>query len=127
MAIKIGMIYKNKGRYGKARSYLLDAIKLNPSNGKPHLLIADMYAESAKNKNCGKDNFYQRAVYWLAAKEALKASRVDPTLQKLANQYAVSHESKAPIKEEIFLSGLAGKTITVGCWINRSVVVPELD
>ncbi|MFC0603708.1 tetratricopeptide repeat protein [Winogradskyella pulchriflava] len=125
LAFRIGVIYKNKGHYSKARTNLLDALKLNPSNGKPHLLIAEMYNDSAKN--CGKDNFHQRAVYWLAAQEAEKASRVDPTLQKWVNQAVANYEAKAPTKEEIFLSGLAGKTLKIGCWINRSIMVPKLD
>lgn len=125
IAFKIGAILKLKNQFSKARQFLLEALRLNPSNGKPHLLIAEMYAKSAKN--CGKDNFYQRAVYWLAAKEAKKALRVDPTLQKLVNQYVASYEAKAPTKGEIFQKTMAGKTINVKCWINRAVVVPTLD
>ncbi|WP_299524633.1 hypothetical protein [Winogradskyella sp.] len=125
IAFRIGVILKNKNQFVKARSYLLKALKLNPSNGRPHFLIAQMYADSAKDKSCGKDNFYQRAVYWLAAKEAEKASRVDPTLQTYVNQYVASYEAKAPTKEKVFLKGLGGKTIEIKCWINRSVVVPK--
>ncbi|EDP72575.1 hypothetical protein FBALC1_15777 [Flavobacteriales bacterium ALC-1] len=124
LAIRIGVILKNKKQYSRARTFFLDALKLNPSNGKPHLLIAGMYNDSAKN--CGKDNFYQRAVFWLAAKEAKKASRVDPTLQKLVNQSVANYEAKAPTREEIFIKDMAGKTIKIGCWINRSIVVPKL-
>ena len=43
----------------------MQSLGFNPSNGKPYLAIAQMYASSAKN--C-KSNFDQRAVYWLAAK-----------------------------------------------------------
>jgi hypothetical protein len=124
MAIKMGLFMKNKKQYNKARSFLLDALKLNPSNGKPHLIIAQMYANSAKN--CGKDNFHKRAVFWLAAKEAKKASRVDPTLQKLVNQSVANYEAKAPSTEDIFLSGLGGQAIKIECWINRSIVVPKV-
>lgn len=125
IAYRIGVILMNKNQFVKARNYLVDALKLNPSNGKPHSVVAHMYAESAKNKNCGEDNFYQRAVYWLAAEEVKKASRIDPTLQKLVNQYVASYIAKAPTKEEVFLKGLGGKTIQIKCWINRSVVVPK--
>lgn len=124
---RIGAILKEKGQYSQARNFLSEALKLNPSNGKPHLYISEMYKESAKNKNCGKDNFHQRAVYWLAAEEAQKASRVDPTLQSSVKAYVESYLAKAPTKEEIFLSGLAGKTIKVECWINRSIKVPTID
>ncbi|WP_299121844.1 hypothetical protein [uncultured Winogradskyella sp.] len=123
LAFRIGVIFKNKNQYSKSRRLLLEALKLNPSNGKPHLIIAEMYAKSAKN--CGKDNFHQRAVFWLAAKEAKKASRVDPTLQKLVNQSVSNYEAKAPSKEKIFLLDMGGKTIEIGCWINRSIVVPK--
>ncbi|MTE26940.1 tetratricopeptide repeat protein [Winogradskyella ouciana] len=125
LAIRIGVILKNKRQNAKARVFLWEAVKLNPSNGKPHLIIAEMYKSSAKN--CGKDNFHQRAVYWLAVKEAKKASRVDPTLQKLVNQSVANYMAKAPTKEEVFLKTMQGKTIEIKCWINRSVVVPKLD
>ncbi|WP_157957328.1 tetratricopeptide repeat protein [Winogradskyella tangerina] len=125
LAIRIGVIYKQKNRYVTARNYLLDALKLNPSNGKPHLVIAQMYSDSAKDTNCGKDNFHQRAVYWLAAEEAKKASRIDPTLQKYVRQSQDNYLAMAPGKDKIFLSGLGGETIQIKCWINRSIVVPK--
>jgi len=124
---RIGAILKEKRQYSKARNYLSEALKLNPSNGKPHLLIALMYDDSAKDKNCGKDSFEQRAVFWLAAEEAQKASRVDPTLNDLVQKYVNSYLAKAPTKEDIFLSGLAGKTLKIGCWINWSIKVPTID
>lgn len=124
---RIGTILKEKRQYSKARNYLSEALKLNPSNGKPHLLIALMYHDSAKDKNCGKDNFEQRAIFWLAAEEAQKASRVDPTLNDLTQKYVDSYLAKAPNMEEIFLSGLGGKTLKIGCWINRTIKVPNVD
>jgi len=127
LAITIGLIYKKKRNYVKARNLFLDALRLNPSNGNPHLYIASMYADSASDKNCGKDNFHQRAVYWLAAEEAQKASRVDPTLQSSVKAYVESYLAKAPTNEEIFLSGLAGKTLKIECWINKSIKVPTID
>lgn len=124
LANRIGLILKKKGRYGQARGYFRDALKLNPSNGRPHLSIASMYAASAKN--CGDTNFNKRAVYWYAAQEARKASRVDPTLSKAAAQSAASYEAKAPQKSEIFTEGNSGQTINIGCWIGGSVKVPSI-
>ncbi|GAA4237058.1 hypothetical protein GCM10022291_22960 [Postechiella marina] len=124
LANRIGLILKKKHSYGKARNYFRQALKLNPSSGRPHLSIAAMYASSAKN--CGDTNFNKRAVYWLAAQEAQRASRVDPTLKKAAAQSATSYKAKAPTKSEIFTAGMTGKTITIGCWIGSSVVVPKI-
>ncbi len=122
LAYKIGLTLKNKGKYSQARTYFHKALKLNPSSGKPHLSIASMYNDSAKN--CGSSNFNKRAVYWLAAKQARKASRVDPTLKKMAAQSAANYNAKAPTKKEIFIEGMAGKTLKIGCWIQSSIKVP---
>ncbi len=124
LAYRIGKTLRKKGKLSQARTYFRDAVKLNPSNGRPHLDIAAMYARSAKN--CGDTNFNKRAVYWLAAQEAQKASRVDPTLSKVAAQTATSYKAKAPSKSEIFSESATGKTIKIGCWIGASVTVPSL-
>ena len=84
----------------------------------------ELYAKSANN--CGTDNFSKRAVYWLAAKEAAKAGRIDPRMKKNANKSITNYKAKAPQKSEIFSSGRTGQVISVGCWIQRSVKVPSL-
>ena len=124
LAEKIGQILKNKGRYAEARNYYREALKLNPSNGRPHLAIASMYASSANN--CGDTNFNKRAIYWFAAIEAEKAARVDPTLRSAAAQSAASYRAKAPTKSEIFNCGCAGTTIKFTCWVGGSITVPNI-
>ena len=121
---RIATKMKAKKAYGKARNYYRQALKLNPSNGRPYIAIAAMYAASANN--CGESNFDKRAVYWLAADEAKKAARVDPTMKKAASQSSVNYLAKAPQKSEIFSSGRAGQTIKIGCWIGSSVIVPSI-
>ena len=121
---KIATNFKKKGRYGQARTYYMKVLRVNPSMGRAHLAIAAMYAKSANN--CGTDNFSKRAVYWLAAKEANKAGRIDPTMKKNAAKSIANYEAKAPAKSEIFSSGRAGQVIKVECWIQRSVTVPSL-
>lgn len=124
LANRIGLILKRKGRYGQARGYFRNALKLNPSNGRPHLSIAAMYAASANN--CGDTTFNKRAVYWLAANEAAKASRVDPTLKKAAGQSIANYKAKAPSKSDIFSAGNSGQSIKISCWIGASVTVPSI-
>lgn len=121
---KIASKFKASGSYGKARNYYNQALALNPSNGRPHIAIAAMYAASANS--CGDTNFDKRAVYWLAADEAGKAGRVDPTLKKAAAQSVANYSAKAPQKSEIFSSGKTGQTIKIGCWIGSSVKVPSI-
>jgi tetratricopeptide (TPR) repeat protein len=121
---KLAQELKGKGSYGKARQYYTEALKLNPSDGSPHLSIAAMYAKSANN--CGDSNFNKRAVFWLAANEAEKAGRADGRLRKAAAQTATSYRASAPSKADIFTAGNSGQTIKVGCWIGRSVTVPKI-
>ena len=121
---KIATNFKKSGSFSKARSYYRKALRFNPSMGKCYIAIAQMYASSAKN--CGLDNFSQRAVYWLASYEALKASKVDPNLKKAASNSSKNYLAKAPQKSEIFSSGREGELITIGCWIGSSVKVPNL-
>ncbi len=122
LAYRIGLILKKKGRYGQARGYFRNALKLNPSNGKSYLAIASMYAASANS--CGDTTFNKRAVYWLAADEARKAGRVDPTLKKAAAKSVANYMAKAPSKADIFSAANSGQTIRIGCWINSTVTVP---
>ncbi|KJD31124.1 tetratricopeptide repeat protein [Tamlana nanhaiensis] len=121
---RIGLKLKGKGRYGQARSFFRQALKLNPSDGSPYLSIAAMYAASANS--CGETAFDKRAVYWLAANEAQRAANVDPTMKKRAAQSVANYKAKAPSKSEIFSSGRSGETIKIGCWIGSSVTVPKI-
>ncbi|RCW90324.1 hypothetical protein [Winogradskyella arenosi] len=120
---KLAQELKAKGSYGKARQYYMEALKLNPSDGSPHLSIASMYAKSANS--CGDTNFNKRAVFWLAALEAEKAGRVDGRLKSIAAKTAASYRGSAPSKTEIFNCTCAGEVIKIGCWIGRSVTVPS--
>jgi hypothetical protein len=126
---KSDILYKSatvarKFSKSQARSYANKAISANSSNGKAYLLIASLYASSANE--CGQTPFEKRAVYWLAADMARKAGRVDPSLSSTAGQAAASYSAKAPSKTDIFNSGMAGKTVSLSCWIGGSVTVPNL-
>ncbi|MEC7264730.1 MAG: hypothetical protein VXW38_13395 [Bacteroidota bacterium] len=126
---KSNILYKiatsvRRSSASQARNYALKSIEANASNGKAYLLIANLYAGSAND--CGSTPFEKRAIYWKAAEMARKAGRVDPALSGHANQTAVSYEAKAPTKEMIFSSGMAGKTVSFSCWVGGSVTVPNL-
>ncbi|WP_158974474.1 hypothetical protein [Cellulophaga sp. L1A9] len=120
---KIATSYSRSSR-SNARSYAQKAIDANSSNGKAYLLIATLYANSAND--CGATAFDKRAMYWKAAEVARQAGRVDPSLSGRSNQAVTSYMSKAPSKEMIFSSGMAGKTVTFNCWVGGSVKVPNL-
>ncbi|WP_240643089.1 hypothetical protein [Sinomicrobium pectinilyticum] len=121
---KIGVKYKNAGQSTTAYKYFKQVLDAQPSNGKAYLQIASLYANSANQ--CGSTTFEKRAVYWKAAQMARKAAEVDPSVKSHASQTAASYEGRAPSKQDIFSSGMAGKTIQFNCWIGGSVTVPNL-
>jgi hypothetical protein len=90
--------------------------------GSAYLLIAQMYGSSANS--CGKTEFEKRATYWLAANMADKAANVDPSKAGTARKMAKRYRSMAPSKEDVFMKNMAGKTISMKCWIGGSVTVP---
>lgn len=123
IAYKIATSYAKTSK-SSARSFAQKAIDANPANGKAYLLIASLYASSANA--CGSTPFEKRAIYWKAESLARQAARVDPALSGRAKQAAASYAAKAPTKEMIFSSGMAGKTVSFSCWVGGSVKVPSL-
>ncbi|WP_417442955.1 tetratricopeptide repeat protein [Joostella sp.] len=113
-----------RGQKSSARTYAQQALSLNPANGTPYLIIASLYANSAND--CGSTTFEKRAIYWKAAEVARKAGQVDPSLKSRSAQAAASYAGRAPSKQDIFSSGMAGKTIQFNCWVGGSVKVPSL-
>ncbi|MCY4562238.1 MAG: hypothetical protein OXC03_08095 [Flavobacteriaceae bacterium] len=122
---RLGVKFKKVKSYTSARNYFLQALKNRPSLGRAYLAIADMYASSANN--CGDTQFEKRAIYWLAADQARRASRVDPSVKRDADRFIRSFMGRAPSKTDIFTEGMEGKSITFKCWVGRSVTVPSLS
>ncbi len=115
---------RRAGSYGQARTLYMQVLDLNPSKGICYLRIAAMYAQSANN--CGTTTFEKRATYWLAADTAQRAGRVDPRLASNANATAANYRGKAPSRTDVFNSDMAGKSVSLKCWIGRTVQVPNL-
>ncbi len=121
---KIATKFKNTKQFYRARNYARRALEFQPSMGRAHLLIANLYASSANG--CGQTQFEKRSVYWLAEKESRKAAAVDATVRNNALKAAESYKGRAPSKTDIFTEGNSGKVITFNCWIGLSVTVPNL-
>ena len=114
--------YTNKA---KAREAALKALELNPSMGKAHTFIAQLYANSTRD--CGNDAFESKALYWLAAESAKKAGVAEPKLKKSADDLAAGFMKRAPSKKEVAdAKRKSGQTIAFKCWINESVSIPKL-
>ncbi len=124
LLLKIAYMMKKKGRKGEARSYAYKAVKARPSLGKAYLLIASMYASSAKSCS-GGDVFTQRMIYQAALIKAQRARNIDPSISKLASRHIKNYAAKAPSTQDVFDKGIAsGTPFKIGCWIGETVRVP---
>ncbi len=103
----------------KSRNLLQSAIELDPNMGKAYILMGKLYVKGLGS--CGEDDFEKSMVYWVAADMMNKAKSVDPSVANEANSLIQVYSNKFPRKEEAFMRSITpGKSVTVGCWIQRS-------
>jgi len=117
------LAYRNLNRMPQARTYALKASDIRPDDGRPYLLIGEMYTASVRN--CGTDEISTGAVYWAAVDKFLRARSVDddPQVVSRANQLISTFSQYFPNNETLFFHGLdGGKTVRVECWINETTV-----
>ena len=118
---KVGNVYYILGNYEKARAYALKALALNSKFGAPHILIAQCYA--AKPQWCD-DETLNACTYFLCIDRLERAKAVDPSVKKEADKYIAMYKKYYPKPEEMFMRGhSAGKSITIGGWINETTTI----
>lgn len=114
--------YLHQQQYSNGRSAALNAARLRPGDGRPYLLIGDMYAASAND--CGDNKLTKKVAFWVAVDKYYRAKAVDPSLESEANQKIGTYSAYFPVMEDIFFYGLKeGDSYTVGCWINETTTV----
>ena len=119
------ILFRKLKRYNDSRKEAQTAVSLNPSFGRPYLLIGDMYAVTARS--CG-DSWNQRLAILAAYDKYAEAKRIDPSSGDEASSKMNKYRSSFPLKDEGFMRGVkAGDQQRVGCWINEVVKVRYRD
>jgi tetratricopeptide (TPR) repeat protein len=116
--------YRNLRQFSQARSYALQASAIDPENGRPYILIGEMYAASASA--CGDNDLTKTVAYWAAVDKFIQARNVDKEqiVQERANQLINTFSQYFPSIEIIFFYGLSeGDSYRVECWINETTRV----
>jgi len=116
--------YRQLRQLVQAREYARLAHEAMPTDGRPLLLMGEMYAGSAAN--CGSDEFTRKAAYWPAVDKFQQAAAVaaDAAVKERALQMAETYRQYFPNGEEIFFNGFTrGETFRLGCWINETTVI----
>ncbi|MFA6402274.1 MAG: hypothetical protein WCX31_11725 [Salinivirgaceae bacterium] len=101
----------------KVREYSLEALKYNPADGRPYILIGRAYAVT---KGIGQQDVERNSVYWAAVDSFNKAKQVDTSLTATANELITTYSQYFPKYEEWFMAvgSKEGDVYTVGGWIN---------
>ena len=113
--------YRQFRELPQARGYARQAHQTIPDDGRPLILIGEMYAASASE--CGDDDVSKKAAYWTAVDKFIEARNVasDEIVKERAQQMADTYRLYFPNNEEIFFHGYTeGETYRVECWINRT-------
>jgi tetratricopeptide (TPR) repeat protein len=118
--------YRNLRNYSAARTNALKVTELRPNDGKPWILIGDLYVASAGS--CGDDKVTSKAAYWAAVDKYYKAKSVDESVSDIANSRISSYSGAFPTTEDIFFFGYKkGDSYRVECWINETTTVRSSD
>ncbi len=120
--LNLGIIYKDRGMFAKARMEYRKAYSLDKSWGLPIFYEGLLYELSARKH---KFNFQAKLVYLLASQTYRQALRIDPSLDQ-ARERIKALSTSVPTKEDYFFRGYKkGTTLKITGkyfgWIKRSV------
>lgn len=110
----------------QAKKYALQAANANSKYGRPYIFLAELYS-SVSAKECDLSSFERKALYWLAIENSNKAAAAEPQYKATAAAMVKKYDTLKPNKADAKAAGKKkGETITFGCWISESVVIPAL-
>jgi tetratricopeptide (TPR) repeat protein len=117
--------YRNLRNYSTSRAMALKVAELRPNDGKPWILIGDLYVASAAS--CGDNEVTSRAAYW-AAVDKYQRARSDESVASIANSRIGAYTAAFPKTEQLFFRGYKkGDSYRVECWINETTTVRSSD
>ncbi len=108
-----------------AKDYLTKATALDDKNGRPYILLAQMYM--AAGADCGLNEFETKALNWLAIQTVKKAAVAEPKYQPTVTAMVEQFNENVPTKDDAKAAGIKkNATVTYGCWINETITVPNI-
>lgn len=123
MYILQGLCYAKTNSYSAARAAYNRAADMNPMNGEPLRLIAQLYAAGHRSIDDGMGG---ASAYWAAVDVARRAMTVDSSTENVeaAQRLINSYSAGFPKQDVAFMLDLIdGQSFTVPGWIGVSTVV----
>ena len=120
-AYKTAAILFSKKQLSKAKQYALKSISLDGNNGKPYILIANMYASSP---NWSDEAALNKCTYFAVIDKLQKAKSVDPSVAEEANKLIGTYAAHTPKDADLFFLSLKkGDSVTIGGWIGETTTI----
>ena len=117
----LAFCYQNMGSLSKARDIARRASQVDPTAGEPYLIIAQLYAESAKQFT---GEIESKAVFWAAVDKCIKAKSIDPSIAGRADSMIRSYSAAFPAMETLFFNDYnEGQSYNVGGWIGETTTI----
>ena len=114
------ILFGNK-QLSKAKQYARKSIEANGENGKPYILIAQMYASSP---NWNDEPALNKCTFFAAIDKLQKAKSVDPSCAEEADKLIRTYAGYTPKDEDLFFIGLKkGNAVTIGGWIGETTTI----
>lgn len=104
-------------------NYLEKAIATNNKFGLPYIYLAELYKNGGEE--CFKNDFEKKALNLLIFETYKKAIITDSDLEKQTKNLMIEAKKNIPNYIEIKKAKMIGKTINIGCWINKSIEIPK--
>lgn len=115
------VIMSQQKKYAAAKNYLQKSIQLNPNDGNPYILLAQLYA--GNHKWCDETALNQCTFYVVLDKLAM-AKKVDPSVADKANELIRTYSEYTPKIEDLFMLNLKkGDQVKVEGWINETTTI----
>lgn len=118
-------IHQQRGRKSAAREALRKSLALDPDQSEPHVMIANLYATSAKES--GLDSNVAGLVYVAAVNEMQQAAahETDDAKKAQYNSAIAKYKAGYPEKSTLFMKGMqSGSSVTIGGWMGVTITVP---
>ncbi|MDD4848307.1 MAG: hypothetical protein PHR53_06055 [Bacteroidales bacterium] len=118
----LSQVCLHQNKLSSGREHARNSLKFRPNDGRPLMLIGDLYA--ASSNVCDEDEIAKKAVFWAAVDKYSEAKRIDPSIADECDKKISLYRQYFPTSERAFFHDYTdGMSYRVGCWINENTTV----
>jgi len=119
-------IYQQNGNKSKARDVLRRSLSIDPDQDTPHVMIANMYAQSSGS--CGEDKPALKQLVYVAAYQEMQQAIAHASSDEKRAAYqrtCATYKGAFPAKGDLFMQAgkTPGQSHTLGGWMGVTVTI----